>query len=180
MKICRKCKVEKDYLDFYKYKRNKDGLGSYCKTCQNSFCYKYRKEVKGEKRDRLRDKSWIYQRKRNGIPLDLPRKKHYSKDGHISKAGYRVLISNKFIGHPCCSDKKGRVLEHRMVMYNYLGRPLKKGENVHHKNGIRHDNRIENLELWTTKQPIGKRVEDLISWATDFLIEYGYEVKKIL
>lgn len=41
------------------------------------------------------------------------------------------------------------------------------------------DNRIENLELWTTQQPSGQRVEDKINWAINFLKEYGYEATKI-
>jgi hypothetical protein len=64
-------------------------------------------------------------------------------------------------------------MAHRVIMERLLGRPLSRSENVHHKNGVRNDNRPENLELWSTAQPCGQHVSDKLEHAREILNTYG-------
>ena len=112
----------------------------YRKTCEDHHGYKYRK---GEN-----NSAW--------------------KGGRLlSKDGYVLVL------HPERYHKKGisrYMLEHRLVMERKIGRKLESNEIVHHLNGIRTDNRIENLvlingpfghETWTYPKQLQNRIREL-------------------
>ena len=77
---------------------------------------------------------------------------------YVDGSGYVLRLAPD---NPMAS-KRGYVLEHRLVMSEMLGRPLEQHETVHHKNGIRNDNRPENLELWSGQHRPGVRVSDAV------------------
>lgn len=109
-----------------------------------------------------------YQRHREGRDQSAPVQSRAHGQKYLDGNGY--VVSTDW-SHPE-ADKNGRVLEHRAVMSKMLGRKLLPGENVHHKNGVRSDNRAENLELWVTLQPSGQRASDLVIWAREIIARY--------
>jgi len=87
----------------------------------------------------------------------------------MDSRGYILLRKPE---HPN-ADKSKYVPEHVYVMSEHIGRPLRKGEQIHHRNGIRDDNSIDNLELCTRNtHHSGQKVSDLIDFCEDFLFQY--------
>lgn len=124
-KICSTCKkiFNKKSSDSKKYWKKR----KYCSLkCSKTWFKKGHKQIGKGNRGRIGKDSFSYKGGRN-----------------TSIAGYiRILI-------PGTGSYK---LEHRLIMEKYLGRKLKREEQVHHINGIKNDNRIKNLELMNIRE----------------------------
>jgi hypothetical protein len=90
----------------------------------------------------------------------------------VIKGGYVRLVVPGENG-----EESRQILEHRYVMEQHLGRPLLPRETVHHKNGNRQDNSLENLELFAKNHGPGQRVTDMIEWAIETLLQYPEETR---
>lgn len=95
--------------------------------------------------------------------------------GHTKqrKDGYITVFSPN---HPHAT-KDGYVMEHILVMEEHIGRCLEKGEVVHHINGIRNDNRIENLQLMTFQEHA--RLHTKVRWESGGINHHKREVLNV-
>ena len=98
------------------------------------------------------------------VPVRTP-----GEEGWVTH-GYRGVVVPEDLRS--LTGGNAHALEHRLVMAVLLGRALVDGESVHHRNGDRLDNRPENLELWSSRQPAGQRAEDKLAFAYELLALY--------
>lgn len=104
-------------------------------------------------------------------------KQQASKRGeqHPNWRGGRYLRPDGYV----MLNREGKpVMEHIVVMVEHLGRPLYEGETIHHKNGVRNDNRIENLELRASSHGKGQTIPDLVAFARQTLLRYAPSMLK--
>lgn len=91
--------------------------------------------------------------------------------------GYRLVYQPD---HPAAGTR-GYVYEHRLVAERMIGRPLRKGEHVHHRNENPSDNRPENLQVLTIREH--RRLHNSTTRLTDAeilaLIESGYSLRRL-
>jgi len=95
---------------------------------------------------------------------------HWKGGRTYHHAGY---VMRRVPEHPRAKRNGGYVFEHVLVMEEMLGRFLVAGETVHHLNGVKDDNRPENLELWTRPQPAGVRARDALAWGIRMVALYS-------
>lgn len=102
----------------------------------------------------------------HGEPGEAGARRRANGEGYVTPTGYvDISVGGRKIG------------QHRAVMEEHLGRFLWPWENVHHRNGRRSDNRLENLELWVKAQPAGQRLDDVLR---HYVTYYRAEIMALL
>lgn len=171
--VCTKCNLNKSVNDFGLRNDRRGGRDSICFECQSHI--RLSRELRDTRSCSVSDCDRPYYRqglcsmhcqrlRHKGVLGPVHRLKREDGQWYLNAQGYRqTSIDGK------------SVLEHRVIMAIYLRRNLLPHENVHHINGIKDDNRLENLELWEHSQPSGQRVVDKVAWAKELLRLYEPE-----
>lgn len=199
--ICKECSkpflMERSYVTAYHKKWNRDPMycsmqcsatgrrkdaderhKTNCKNCGNEF-YKTRRKGSG---NIYNTQQLCSKQCKNEWVSKVYREKHGSPE--ISRREKRNYIELRI--PPRDGEPVRFILEHRYVMEQQIGRRLRTEETVHHKNGDRHNNSIQNLELFSSRHGPGQRVVDKIAFAIEMLQLYpefgraaGFELKAV-
>lgn len=105
---------------------------------------------------------------------------HCGCEKYVGKPiGHKFKKKNGYVMIKVKNDLRASInnyrYEHVVVIESMMGRSLQEGETVHHKNGLRWDNRPENLELWESSHRPGQRISDVIDFCTKYLSKYAPE-----
>ncbi len=181
MKICRECNESKPLAEFFLAKVNKDGYENRCKKCKMDLSPEYRSKRREYIREyrRARKDSGHYGKCSN-CDVNLGRSDSKPNPSGLCKDCCRGELHPAFSGGYSNYDgyivypvgNYGSTLRHRQVMEDMIGRQLYDDETVHHRNGVRDDNRPENLELWVGAPTRGIRSTDAVDWAKEIIRRY--------
>jgi len=160
-KLCTKCRYEATKRPCPICSKMMQNYSKVCITCSNSpqIC----PTCNGGKRSKWPTCSKCIE------PATSPNELILTGTRKENARGYIVL---SIYNHPSRASRNGQIFEHRYIMEQHLGRFLQEGENVHHINCVKNDNRIDNLELWVSNQPAGSRAKDLLQWARSIVDRY--------
>lgn len=164
-KSCSKCNIEKPLDDFHAGVGGKGGRRGDCKVC-----VRLKQQIAYDS-----DPKGHYERRKSTCECGVKKSPYSEKCQACARPPFnpespRWRLDSK--GYLVAKGPSKEIRQHRMVMEKSLGRELLPHENVHHINGVRDDNRLENLELWSISQPAGQRVSDKVQWCKEFLAQY--------
>ena len=146
LRICERCN--------HRYHPSKNGIGIWCQSCRDKGCIV--EDCGAALRCAPYCEMHYHRVTRYGDPGEAGRRHRKPGTGSM-KQGY--------LYHRTGTDRY--IAEHRRVMERVLGHPLHRWETVHHRNGVRDDNRPENLELWMGRHGPGQRIEDIVAFVAE-------------
>lgn len=172
MKRCSKCKEHKSLADFHNSSDRPDGKATWCKQCVSTKAKNRDQPCPGDCGNMMSYKSKLC-KDCKGLATRGKNSPSWKGGRNLNSDGYVVLTGQHGQFN---AGQNGKVREHVLVKATELGRALRSGETVHHKNNIRDDNRPENLELRLSyDHPSGASVDDLVLHWIEMLNTYAPE-----